>query len=277
MGAPVKVSVSNIAWAPEDDARAAEVLTRLGVEGVEVAPTTRWSDPAHVPPDEARAFRASWAGRGLAISSLQALLYGRDDLKLFADDDVRTALHAHLVGVARLAAGLGAGPLVFGSPKNRLKGALSPAEARERALIFFRGVAEAIQPLGVVLVLEANPPEYGADFVTHTRDMVDLVEAVDHPAFGAHLDLGGMQIAGEPVTEWVARSAHVLRHVHVSEPYLAPVGASRLDHHAVADALRRAGYGGWISIEMRRDSERDPVDSVADAARRVVAAYGEAR
>ncbi|MCA9736796.1 MAG: sugar phosphate isomerase/epimerase [Gemmatimonadetes bacterium] len=273
----MRVSVSNIAWAPEDDARAADVLTSLGVEAVEVAPTTRWADPARVPPDEARAYRASWAERGLEVSSLQALLYGRDDLKLFADEGVRTALHAHLVGVARLAAELGAGPLVFGSPKNRLKGTLSPAEARERAVVFFRDVAEAIQPLGTVLVLEANPSEYGADFVTHTHDMVDLVEAVDHPAFGAHLDLGGMQIAGEPVTEWVARSAHVLRHVHVSEPYLAPVGASRLDHHAVADALRHVGYEGWISIEMRRDAERDPVDSVADAARRVVAAYGEPR
>ena len=44
----------------------------------------------------------------------------------------------------------------------------------------------------------------------------------------------------------------MLRHVHLSEPDLAPVrkGGS-LDLPAIAAALREAGYSGWVSVEMK--------------------------
>ena len=69
-------------------------------------------------------YRRSWEDRGLQIVSLQSLLFGRSDLQLFGDDGVRAALADYLRRVIDFGAPLGAHALVFGSPKNRLRGAL---------------------------------------------------------------------------------------------------------------------------------------------------------
>ena len=44
----------------------------------------------------------------------------------------------------------------------------------------------------------------------------------------------------------------MLRHVHISEPDLAPVHAGgTVDLSAIAAALRDVSYGGYVSIEMK--------------------------
>ncbi len=271
----MRVAVSNIAWATDDDDRVAEVLTGHGVQGVEIAPTTRWPDPIVAHSDEITDYRAGWEARGLEVSSLQALLYGRRDLVLFGDAETRDAALRYLERVIELASGLGAGPLVFGSPRNRRAGDRDPAEVREVAVRFFREVADVAASAGCVFCLEPNPPEYGADFATSTSWARVFVEEVDHPGFGLHLDLGGMQISGELIVEEIQACGPLLKHFHVSEPYLGPVGASDLPHDRIADALRAISYRGWVSIEMRRTEDEDPAASVAKAARLVVSAYGD--
>jgi sugar phosphate isomerase/epimerase len=44
-------------------------------------------------------------------------------------------------------------------------------------------------------------------------------------------------------------------HAHVSEPDLAPVGSTGADHHSVSGALRKSGYAGSLSIEMKQTSD----------------------
>jgi len=271
----MKVAVSNIAWDNTDDARVAAALTDLGVQGVEIAPTTHWQDPHLATDEEIVAYRQDWRERGLTISSLQALLYGRSELVLFGSEDARDQTLAYLARISHLAGGLGAGPMVFGSPRNRKIGERPREEARQIAIEFFRRAAEDAHAAGAVLCLEANPPEYGADFATSTTDALAIVAAVDRPGFGMHLDLGGMQISEEPISQRIRECGPWLRHFHVSEPFLAPVGESKLDHDAIAATLRDIDYDGWISIEMRKTEADDPVESVIDAARCVVAAYGD--
>ncbi len=60
------------------------------------------------------------------------------------------------------------------------------------------------------------------------------------------------RLAGENFPARLRASAHVLRHVHLSEPDLAPVGAGgSLDLPAISAALRDIGYAGWVSVEMK--------------------------
>ena len=272
----MRVAVSNIAWDAVDDDRVAEALVELGVTGIEVAPTTHWEDPSVATEEQIERYRRRWLDRGLTVSSLQALLYGRPELVLFGSDEAREATLAYLARISGLAGRLGAGPMVFGSPKNRKVGDRIPTEAHDIAVDFFRRAAADANAAGVTLCLEANPPEYGADFAVSTHEALAIVEEVDRSGFGMHLDLGGMQIAGEPISERIHDCAQWLGHFHVSEPYLAPVGASRLDHDEIASALRDIEYEGWVSIEMRKPVDADPVETVIAAARRIVAAYGDA-
>ncbi len=247
----MKLAVSNIAWPWEHDAAVAELLRRRGVAGIEVAPTKVWPDPTAATDAEIDAYRRWWEDRGLPIVAAQALLFVRPDLTLFDAPEVRSRTIDYLGRIIRRCARLGAGSLVFGSPRNRLVGSRDRAAVWPVAVEVFTRLAEAAAAAGTCVVIEANPPEYGADFVTRAAEAAELVRAVDHPGFRLHLDTACMTLAGDP-PGLIAGAIDVLRHVHVSVPQLAAVGSGPVPHAEFAAALRAAGYGGWVSVEMRQ-------------------------
>jgi len=246
----VKLAMSAIAWEPPEDEAAARILREHGFEGIELAPTKIFPRPDAASDAEIAACRAAWDARGLRIVALQALLFGRPDLTVFGDARDRT--FEYLSGVVRLGGRLGAGALVFGSPRNRARGALSTAEAWPRAVEFFRSLGGVAAQSGTCLCIEPNPPRYGADFITTSEEALRLVEEVASPGFGLHLDAACALLAGEDFPARLRASAHVLRHVHLSEPDLAPVRpGGTLDLPAISAALRDIGYSGWASVEMK--------------------------
>jgi len=246
----MRLSVSNIAWPAAADDDAAALLRAHGVRGVEIAPARVCERPWEAPAERVAAYRHAWEDRGLPIVALQALLFGRGELALFGSAADRAALEAHLAGIIALAAGLGATALVFGSPRNRRRGGLDPAAAEGIAVPFFRAIGRRAADHGVWLCLEANPPDYGCDFLTTTAEMVRFVAAVDTDGLGVHLDSGGMKLAGEDPATAIAAAGPRWRHVHASEPHLVPLGDGGVDHAAFAHALAGSGYRGWVSVEM---------------------------
>jgi len=265
----VKLAVSNIAWSAAQDAAVADLLAAHGVAGVEVAPTKAWPDPPSASDARIDAYRRFWADRGIAVVAAQALLFGRPDLTIFDSAEMREATLDYLTSVVRVCARLGAGALVFGSPKNRRVGDRPRAEAHAIAVEFFGRLAEIARRAGTVVVMEANPSAYGADFATRAADAVALVRAVDHPGFRLHLDTGCMTLAADPIGATFDAGFAELRHFHVSEPNLDPPGASgRVDHPAFAAELARRGYAGWVSLEMRTPNPFT-LDGLAASIRRV--------
>jgi len=54
----------------------------------------------------------------------------------------------------------------------------------------------------------------------------------------------------------------IVSHVHISEPGLAAV-SRRYSHEELAELLMKSGYGGYVSIEMRRqESVKDVIDTM---------------
>ena len=246
----MKLAMSAIAWEPPDDHAAARILSDHGFSGVELAPTKIFARPDAATEAEIAACRSAWEKRGLRIVAMQALLFGRPDLTVFGDR--REATLAYLSDVVRLGGGLGAGALVFGSPRNRARGSLSISQAWPRAVEFFGRLGAVAAEAGTCLCIEPNPPRYGADFIVDSKEALRLVEEVASPGFGLHLDAACAQLAGEDFPARIRASAPVLRHVHISEPYLAPVHAGgTIDLSAIAAALRDVSYGGYVSIEMK--------------------------
>lgn len=268
----MRFAVSNIAWPRERDDAVAAVLNEHGVAGIEVAPTKLWPQPLQASDSEIDSVRRFWADRGIAIVAAQALLFGKPELTIFEAAATRAATLEYLRGIVQVCAKLGAGALVFGSPKNRRIGSLPLEEAMRIAAEFFRRLGEAAANAGTCIVMEANPPVYGADFITRAADAIDLVEHVNHPGFCLHLDTGCMTLVGDPIAETFSRGSKWMKHFHVSEPNLDPPGTSgTVDHAAFAKALR--GYGSWVSLEMR---EVQPFDLAAftQSVRWLKTAYG---
>jgi sugar phosphate isomerase/epimerase len=257
-----RLAVSNIAWEPHEDDLVAAVLRDEQVAAIEIAPTKWRERPYDASASEIDAYRQTWADRGLRIASLQALLFGRPDLQLFGD--TRAAMREHLARAIDFAAAVGATALVFGSPKNRLRGTLPADEAGKIAIDFFRDLGAHAVERGAVVCIEANPPEYGGDFITTTAEAIALCAAIDHPGVAINGDLGGMTMSGDNPWPTIASAGHMLGHFHVSEPHLAEPGAAA-DHASAAAGLAGIGYKRWISIEMR--AAGDNVERVRRAVR----------
>jgi D-psicose/D-tagatose/L-ribulose 3-epimerase len=268
----VKLAISNIAWSADEDAAVAEVLRRESVHAVELAPTAWREDALAAPAADVLALRRWWEDRGIAIVALQSLLFGRPDLQLFGGEATRSAMLDHLRRAVDFAALAGARGLVFGSPKNRRRGDVPPSDAFAIAVDFLRAIGAYAHERGTVLCVEANPRSYDCDFVTTTTEAVELCRAADHPGVRVNGDLGGMSVSGENIAQSIALVAPVLGHFHASEPYLAETG-SGADHATAAQALRAAGYGEWISVEMRVSGAGQNIAAVSRALRRAKAEY----
>ncbi|HEY4130882.1 MAG TPA: sugar phosphate isomerase/epimerase family protein, partial [Gemmatimonadaceae bacterium] len=266
-------AVSSIAWAPEEDPAIATLLRARGVQGVELAPTKWRTDPFHAPAKDVAALRRWWEDRGFSIVSLQSLLFEHPELQLFGSDASRSALASFLKDVLDFAHAVGAGAVVFGSPKNRLRGALSNVEAMAIAESFLRALGDYARDSGVAFCVEANPPGYGCDFVTTTAEAVELVRRVNHPGICVNGDLGGMTMAGEDPRSSIEAARGLIGHFHASEPNLAEIVAVS-DHARAAEGLATIGYDRWVSIEMRAVADGNHIAAVDRAVQRVQRAYG---
>ena len=248
----MKLAVSNLAWPAAEDARAAALFSELKVQGVELAPAKVWATAPGVPAGDAEAYAAWWRQRGCEVVAFQAILFGHPEMSIFATGDTLAATQAHLVAMGHLARRCGAQVLVFGAPGNRRRGELPLAEAMEAAARALRPVAQALQPTGVRLCVEPNPPAYGCDFVNTAAEAGVLAALVAHENFGVHLDAAALAVSGETTVAALAPVIGHTRHFHISEVDLVAVGSTASVPHAQLGAtLRSLGYADWLSIEMR--------------------------
>lgn len=268
----MKIAVSNIAWDPADEAGVFGILSQMRITGVEVAPTKLWGGWDGATAFAAKQVRSALADAGFVIPALQSILFGRPDLKLFGTDAQRAALLDHIGHVAELAAEMGARTLVFGSPRNRDPGGLSLGEAMEAAVLVLREAGARCARQGVWLGIEANPPAYDCRFITRWYEAAELVRRCDSPGIRLHLDSACTALAQDDLAEAVAETADILAHVHISEPQLGAFDTLQVDHARFGAALRRAGYDGWCSVEMRRSD--DPLAAVRRAAAIAKSFYG---
>jgi sugar phosphate isomerase/epimerase len=268
----VKLAVSSLAWPAADDAAVGELLRAEGIPGVELAPSKVWPRAPRVPPGDAEAYAARWQSGGCEIVAFQAILFGRPELNIFGTANELISLQQHLVAMGALAARCGAHVLVLGAPGNRRRGDRSMSAAVRLAAQALRPAAEGLAAHGVTLCIEPNPARYGCDFVTSAAEAAVLAEAVDHPNFGVHLDTAALAMSGETTSAALAPIMRHVRHVHLSEVDLAPVGTSNTVPHAeLGEALRAAGWTGWLSIEMKVEDTgkwREAIPRAADVARR---------
>ena len=243
-------TISNIAWPMADDMAAEAALHELGVSSLELAPTRHWPDLSMVTEAAARDLSESLLARGFRIAGFQAVLFGQPSLQVFGVDGGR-ACRDYLISVCRLAGWMGAGAVVLGAPKNRLRGGLAPEAAHALARDFFREVGAAADAVGTRICLEPNPAAYGADFLLTAAEAADLVQAVDSPGVALNFDMGEQALHEADAAANILVLAPLIGHFHVSEPMLEPFDPARAAHAEAAAALRRVGYAGAVSLEMK--------------------------
>ena len=269
------LAISNIAWDSTEDVAIGNLMGEIGIPGVEIAPTKIWPNPLEASDAEIRDYRRFWEDRDIQIVAMQALLYGRPDLTIFQSADKRGKTLEYLGSIMRLGGMLGANALIFGSPTNRQVDNLSTDEIDDIAVSFFGLAGEMAQEHGVTLCIEPNPAQYACDFIQTSAQGLELVRKVNSPGFGLHLDAAGMTLSQENLEQAVESCAGSIRHFHVSEPFLGPVGKQEVDHSTIASTLERIVYPNWISVEMRHDPQVDSVIELGRALEFLKETYGD--
>lgn len=247
----MNIAISNIAWRKDEDEAVAQLLGELGLDKIEIAPTRLFDVPLEATDTEIAAVVRWWKERGISLVAGQSLLFGTENLNIFGSAEVREQTKQYLMGIIELAGKLGLGPLVFGSPKNRLIGEMNSDEAMEIARDFFTVMGEAAQANGTTFCIEPNPIDYSCDFVTNAQEGIDFVRMVNNPGFRLHLDIAGMTLAGDDISAMVRASKDVLAHSHISAPMLGDVPDDSVDYDSFFSALNEIGFTGMRSIEMR--------------------------
>ena len=261
----MRLAISNIAWDISEDASVADLLGKFGVDAVDVAPGKYFPDPANAKDEDIAKVRRWWADHGIEITGMQALLFGTTGLNVFGESKSQEAMLEHLRAVCRIGAGLGATRLVFGSPKNRDRSGLSDAQALEQAVSFFRRVGNTAQEHGVIVCLEPNPTQYGANFMTTSEEAAHVVAAVGHEAIRMQFDTGALMINRESPEAVLECSSRLIGHVHASEPDLVPLGDGGTDHQLMHRALSQYLPEHLVSIEMVATKEEPHLQSIERA------------
>lgn len=161
---------------------------------------------------------------------------------------------------------MGCRNLVFGCPGNR---AVPEGATADGAVSFFREAGEYAAAHGTVIGMEANPPIYHTNYINDTLSALRLIEEVSSGGFLLNLDVGTM-IWNEEGVEELTGKGHLINHVHISEPNLAPV-VSRELHRRLRRLLEAEAYQGYISIEMGRTEEISRVEEALQSIREAFA------
>lgn len=269
----MRLSISNIAWQPEEDQRIATLLEQHQIDAIDIAPGKYFSSPELATKAEVMAVKQWWHERGISIIGMQSLLFGTTGLNVFGDKASRLGLLARLQAIFRIAGILGATRLVFGSPRNRDRHSLSDQEATDSAIQFFQQAANYAADEGVLLCLEPNPVCYGANFMTNSQETALVVKAVNHPALRMQLDTGAITINQEDVAQVLNSYAALIGHVHASEPQLVPLGDNGTDHGKMASALAQSLPKAIVTIEMLATETEPALQSISRALHVAIQAY----
>lgn len=253
----MKLSISNIGWAAEQDSQVYELMKKYGFTGLEIAPTRIFPEAPYEKLNEAKV----WAKNlnieyGFVVPSMQSIWFGRQE-NLFGTDEERQKLIDYTKKAIDFSAIIGCKNLVFGCPRNR---AITEGADEQVGIEFFKKIGEYAASKGTIIGMEANPPIYNTNYINDTESALNLIEKVDSRGFLLNLDVGTM-IQNKESMDKLQGKVKLINHVHISEPGLKPVEERNL-HRELKKLLENENYQRFISIEMGKSEDIMQLETV---------------
>jgi sugar phosphate isomerase/epimerase len=232
-------------------------VAEVGYQGLEVAPFTLAPRITDVSAERRQTMRQQAEDAGIRIIGLHWLLAKTEGLHITSPDEaVRKRTAEYLVELARCCRDLGGDLMVHGSPaQRRIPAGATKQQATDYAADTFRRAMPGVAECGVTICLEPlSPPE--ADLINTCAEGEQLIDQVNHPNFRLHQDVKAMSTDG-PAPDLIRRYAKLTHHFHANDPNLRGPGFGATDFVPIFQALKDAGYQGWVSVEVF-DYKPDP-------------------
>ncbi|WP_018700831.1 sugar phosphate isomerase/epimerase family protein [Amorphus coralli] len=239
----------------------ARIARDLGYVGLELAPFTLGEAPDRLDRHAVAAIRAQVEDAGVRVTGLHWLLSHLPEASI-TDPARSDEAQAVLLRLIDLCADLGGRILVHGSPNQRLRpDGISDAALLDQLAAFFAPVAQRAGERGVTYCIE---PLAEADTIGTVAEGVELVEAVDHPAFRTMIDCSAAGRREPPVAGLIQRwvpTGHIA-HIHANDTNRGGPGMGDDPMHEIVAALMQTGWEHPIGVE----PFRTVVDATATAA-----------
>lgn len=155
-------------------------------------------------------------GFDMEICSLQSLFFQLQGASLLQDDARYKIIELQIQRLARAARKSAARSLIFGSPSTR-KHTTPPIALPELHARIIK-LADVCASANLLLCFEVNSPKFGTEFLVSNTELLDLLETLQHPGLGLHLDLGQMSEAGDDIFMLLRSTSGQLSHLHLSAP-----------------------------------------------------------
>ncbi len=229
--------------------RQCTLASALGYAGLELAPFTFGDDAWRMPTAKRGDIRQACARSGISVSGLHWLLAAPAGLSITSADRAvwRKSVDVMLASID-LCAELGGAYLVHGSPaQRRVAGPTDSARAEEA----WRLAAEAAQKAGVVYCLEALASP-ACNFINTLAEAGEVVRRIDIPAFRLMIDTSACSVMEqESVPELIRRwmPTGLMAHVQFNDRNRRGPGEGDDKFGPVVQALKDAGYVGWVAME----------------------------
>lgn len=229
-----------------------EFARKVGYDGLEIAPFTLGDEPHLLTARRRAEIRRTAHDAGIAITGLHYLMLAPAGLSITSGD---AAQRTRTVDVMRrlcgLAADLGAGILVHGSPAQRQLQPGQEAEGRKYGAECFAAVADTAAEAGVTYCIEPlAPPEN--NFITTVAEAAEIARAIASPAVRTMIDCsaagrGEAQAIPHLIRHWLPTG--LIAHIHLNDPNRRGPGEGGLRFVPILAALRESGYPGLAAIE----------------------------
>ncbi|MGF1583448.1 MAG: sugar phosphate isomerase/epimerase family protein [Gemmataceae bacterium] len=247
----MRYAICNETFQDWDHEKVCKFVAELGYQGLELAPFTLAPLITDVTTERRQEIRNQAEDAGLQIIGLHWLLAKTEGFHLTAPDaQTRTRTANYLVELARACRDFGGDLLVFGSPgQRRIPEGATKKQATENAIDTIQQALPHIADFGVNLLLEPLSPKE-ADFILTADEADAILQRVDHPNLGIHLDVKAMSSEGPAVPDIIKKHIAKTGHFHANDPNLRGPGFGETDFVPIFQALKDTNYTGWVSVEV---------------------------
>lgn len=227
------------------------LCSSLGYQGLEVAPFTLAPRIGQVGQDRRRELRTIAERHGLHLFALHWLLAKTEGFQVTSPDPkVRRTTAEYLGELAQACADLGGDRMVFGSPLQRnIPEGLNQEQTNALFLDTLRQLIPHLEKTGVTFLLEPLGPAE-TNYMNTAREAVELLETLNHPLFGLHLDVKALTADEAAPADLIRKHANRMGHFHANDANRKAPGMGETDFLPIMKALKDVQYSGYVSIEV---------------------------
>ena len=130
-----------------------------------------------------------------------------------------------------------------------LIGDRAQADVEELFVNVARDLCDYAQPKGVTLILEPVN-RYETDFINSVAEGVSLMKKIDRPNMLLMPDVFHMNIEDKTIGGELAQHIEFVKYIHLADSNRLAPGQGHIDFPDLFNELLRAGYDGWLSVEI---------------------------